>query len=257
MSTVEHEYIDRGKGEVLMLLHGLFGELSNWQSVLGKFQSKYRVIIPKLPVCKGNKSHLSIFSLLRYVEEFVEAHNLSDLSLMGNSLGGHIALLYALRHPENVRKMILTGSSGLYENAFGGSFPLRKSYEYIKKHTSYIFYDPEVATEEIIQNVLSITRDVNKLLCVVAIAKSVYRHTPIRELYKVKTPTLLIWGLNDTFTPPCVGYDFRYKLENSKLYFIDKCGHVPMMEHPEYFNQLVDDFLEEKQKDASLEFLEL
>jgi pimeloyl-ACP methyl ester carboxylesterase len=129
----------------------------------------------------------------------------------------------------------------------GGSFPKRGSYDYIKERVGYTFYDPATATEELINEVFEITSSIPKCMRIVAIAKSAQRHNMAKEITKIKIPTLLVWGLNDTITPPIVGHEFNRLMPNSTLRFIDKCGHAPMMEHPERFNMLLNQFLEVNQ----------
>lgn len=121
-------YIDEGEGEVLLLLHGLMGALSNWDGVINEFKSKYRVIIPMLPVYDMPLISTGVKSLSKFVHKFIKFKKLSNITLLGNSLGGHVALVYLTTHPENIKALVLTGSSGLYENAFGGSFSAQGKY---------------------------------------------------------------------------------------------------------------------------------
>ncbi len=237
------KYIDAGSGENMILLHGLFGALSNWNHVMDRFSNNYRVIIPLLPIYEMPIRKAGIDGLLKFLEDFVEAFQLNDITLIGNSLGGHIALEYAIKHQENLKNLILTGSSGLFENAMGGSFPKRGSYEYMKERIEHTFYDPTIVDKPFIDNIIEITRDIPKCLRIVAIAKSAQRHNLAAELPKIKTPTLLIWGLNDTITPPMVAHEFNQLIPNSTLRFIDKCSHAPMMEHPEKFNDILEQYL--------------
>lgn len=236
-------YVDEGKGQVLMLLHGLFGALSNWEGVVNRFSSNFRVIIPLLPVYEMPIKEAGLEGLRKFVEEFVAMKKIDNLIIMGNSLGGHVGILYALFNPEKVAKLILTGSSGLFENTMGGSYPRRGSYDYIKERVAYTFYDPEVASKELVDEVFETTKSIPKCMRIVAIAKSAQRNNLAVDLPKILVPTLLIWGLNDTITPPMVGYEFNRLIPNSKLRFIDRCCHAPMMERPEKFNELVEDFL--------------
>src|SRR5690554_1598917 len=143
------KYIEEGEGEVLVLLHGLMGALSNWEEVIKEFSTRYKVIIPMLPLYEMPIITTGVKSLSSFLAKFVKFKNLNDFTLIGNSLGGHVALLYVLNHPEKVKTMVLAGSSGLYENSFGGSFPKRENYEYIKEKVAYTFYDPEIATKEL------------------------------------------------------------------------------------------------------------
>jgi len=242
----DFKYLDEGKGDILLLLHGLFGALSNWEEVIRSFSPRYRVIIPVMPIYEMPIKTASVEGLVRFIEEFVKFKNLSEMTLLGNSLGGHVGLIYTLENSDKVKNLILTGSSGLFENSMGGSYPKRGSYEYIKERVAYTFYDPRTATKELIDEVFEIVSSIPKCMRIVAIAKSAQRHNVAKDLAKLKTSTLLIWGLNDTITPPLVAHDFNRLIKNSQLRFIDKCGHAPMMEHPQKFNDLVNKFLEAK-----------
>ena len=237
--------MDEGAGQVLMLLHGLFGALSNWEGVVNRFSAQHRVVIPMLPIYEMPIKEAGLEGLRTFVEDFVEAMQLENMIIMGNSLGGHVGLLYTLHNPGKVARLVLTGSSGLFENTMGGSYPRRGSYDYIKERVAYTFYDPQVASKDLVDEVFETTKSIPKCMRIVAIAKSAQRNNLANELPKIQVPTLLVWGLNDTITPPMVGHEFNRLIPNSKLMFIDKCCHAPMMEHPEKFNQLVEAFLAE------------
>jgi pimeloyl-ACP methyl ester carboxylesterase len=237
------KFVDEGEGPVLLLLHGLFGALSNWEGVVSRFSKKFRVIIPMLPIYEMPVREAGLEGLRTFLEDFVRSRNLDDLIIMGNSLGGHIALLYTLRNSAKVKKLILTGSSGLFEDSMGGSYPKRGNYQYIKERVAYTFYDPAVASKELVDEVFEITNSIPKCMRIVAIAKSAQRNNMAEEIPNITIPTLLVWGLNDTITPPVVAYEFNRLIPSSELKFIDKCCHAPMMEHPETFNELVEDFL--------------
>jgi pimeloyl-ACP methyl ester carboxylesterase len=239
----EFKFLDEGQGEILLLLHGLFGALSNFDGIITEFSKRQRVVIPIMPIYEMPIKQSSVDGLVEFVENFVRYKQLKDVTLLGNSLGGHVALLYSLKNLHNVKRIVLTGSSGLFESAMGGSYPRRGSYEYIKERVGYTFYDPNVATKELIDETFEITSNIPKCLRIVAIAKSAQRQNLATELSKIDVPTLLIWGLNDTITPPEVAHEFNRLMPNSTLRFIDKCGHAPMMEQPEQFNDYLKEFL--------------
>lgn len=238
-----YKFVDVGEGEVLLLLHGLFGALSNWEDVIEHFSKEYRVIIPILPIYDMPIKSASVDGLVQFVENFVGEYKLKDLTILGNSLGGHIGLVYTLRNNSNVKRLVLTGSSGLFENGMGGSFPKRGDKAYIEERVRYTFYDPNTATDELIQEVFHITSNIRKGLNIVSIAKSAQRHNLANDISVISQPVLLVWGLNDTITPPSVAHEFNRLLKNSELCFIDKCGHAPMMEQPQKFNAYLDEFL--------------
>jgi pimeloyl-ACP methyl ester carboxylesterase len=239
----DFKFVDEGEGQVLMLLHGLFGALSNWEGVVNHYKKHFRVVIPMLPIYEMPIKEAGLVGLREFTERFVAMKQLNNMIIMGNSLGGHVGILYTLANPEKVSKLVLTGSSGLFENTMGGSYPRRGSYDYIRERVAYTFYDPTVASKELVDEVFETTKSIPKCMRIVAIAKSAQRNNLALELPNIKVPTLLVWGLNDTITPPMVGHEFNRLIPNSELKFIDKCCHAPMMEHPEKFNKLVEDFL--------------
>lgn len=238
-----YKFIDEGEGEVLLLLHGLFGALSNWNGVVEAFSPNYRVVIPLMPIYEMPLREAGVGGLVNFIEGFVKLKGLHNLTLLGNSLGGHIGLVYTLENPSQVKRLVLTGSSGLFEDSMGGTFPKRGNYDYIKERVAYTFYKPETATEELIDEVFTITNSNAKCLRIVAIAKSAQRHNMAKDITRIQAPTLLIWGLNDTITPPHVAHEFNRLMKSSELHFIDECGHAPMMEQPEAFNAVLKNFL--------------
>lgn len=240
------KYVEtKGEGAPLVLLHGLFGALSNFEGIINHFQDKLNVVVPILPIFELPIRKLSVTGLVNYVADFVEHKGYPHVHALGNSLGGHIALLYVLAHPEKVSSVTLTGSSGLFESAMGTSFPKRGDYDFIKKKTESTFYDPKVATKELIDEVYDTINDRNKAIRIIATAKSAIRHNLGDKLHQISTPTLLVWGKQDQITPAFVGEKFEELIDDSKLIFIDKCGHAPMMEHPKEFNRHLSDFLQE------------
>ena len=239
----DFKYIDEGEGETLVLLHGLFGALSNWHEVVDHFSKNYRVVIPMLPIYDIPIRQAGLEGLSKFLQGFVKEMDLKDMTLIGNSLGGHVGLIYTLDNSEKVSRIVLTGSSGLFEDSMGGSFPKRGSYEYVKERVGYTFYDPAVATKELVDEVFDTLKSIPKCMRIVAIAKSAQRNNLSTELNQITQPTLLVWGLNDTITPPLVAHEFNRLIPNSELHFIDKCCHAPMMEHPKEFNRILDAYL--------------
>ena len=243
--NIAKPHIDKVKGEVIILLHGLFGALSNWKSVVDFFSKKYRVIIPKIPLTDVDVEDANLESLTKLVSKFITSNRLKNFTLIGNSLGGHIGLMYTIQNPNKVKQLVLTGSSGLYENSFGGSFPKRGDYGYINDRVNHTFYNPNILTKKYVDNIFDTLNDNAKCLNIITIARSAQRNNLSKKLYRIKCPTYLIWGLNDTITPPSVAHQFNKLISKSKLKFIDKCCHAPMMERPQEFNKILKSFLDE------------
>ena len=245
VQDADFRYVEAGEGQPIIILHGLMGGLSNFEGVLDYFPPKgYKVIIPELPVYTLPVLKTSVKSLSEFLHDFIIHKGLKEVILLGNSLGGHVGLLYTKNHPEYVKGLVLTGSSGLYENNMGDGYPKRGDYDYIKKKSEDVFYDPKVATKEIVDEVYESVNDRNKLVRTLALAKSAIRHNMSKELPNMNTPTAIIWGAEDRVTPPNVAEEFNELLPDSNLYWIKKCGHAPMMEHPDQFNQILKNWFD-------------
>lgn len=237
-------YIDEGKGPTLLLLHGLFGALSNFGDLIEYFRKDYRVVVPVLPLLDMDIFNTTVGGLEKFVDKFLEKLDLRNVHLLGNSLGGHVALVYVLRHSQRIKTLTLTGSSGLFESGMGDSYPKRGDKEYIRKKTQETFYDPAIATDEMVEEVFEITNNRLKAIKIIALAKSAIRNNLGDELREIGQPTLLVWGKNDIVTPPYVAEEFHKLIKDSELHFIDKCGHAPMMEVPQEFNKILEKFLQ-------------
>lgn len=239
----EFRYCETGKGEVLLLLHGLFGALSNFKDVIEFFSRKMKVCIPLLPLYNLPAEQTTVEGLVQHVKDFISFKKYDSIVLLGNSLGGHIALLYTLNNQERVRSIILTGSSGLFENTLGDSYPRKSDYDFVRQKTAYTFYDPSVATKELVDEVYEIVNNREKALRILYLAKSALRNNLREHLRKINVPVMLIWGKDDKITPPFVAEEFNELLPHSELKYIDECGHAAMMERSAEFNLLLDEFL--------------
>ncbi len=238
------EYFETGgSGDTLVLLHGLMGTLSNFGGILDAFGEEYNVSVPILPIYSLPLRKLSLDGLVDYVIDFIEYKKYGKVHILGNSLGGHLCQMVALKRPDLVSSMTLTGSSGLFENAMGNTFPKRGDYEYIKKKTEMVFYNPEIATQELVDDLYETVNDLSKCIRIVKTAKSAVRHNLEDKIKEIDVKTLLVWGREDTVTPAWVGEKFHELLPDSRLEIIEECGHAPMMEKEDEFNAILKDFI--------------
>ena len=243
----KYNYIDQGVGEPIILLHGLMGAVSNFEDTIKRLPKYgYRVILPMLPLYEMPILNTNVNELAKFINRFIKDLKLTEFSILGNSLGGHIGLILALQHPNKIKNLILSGSSGLYENTLGGQFPKRGNYEYIKTKTEEVFFDPKKATKKLVDEVFEIVNSREKVLRVLMMAKSAIRHNMKEDLPKIKQNTCIIWGKNDKITPPDVGQEFHDSIEKSELFWIDQCGHAPMIEQPIKFNEILVTWLKNK-----------
>lgn len=244
-----YRFIDEGPKKAapppVVLLHGMLGDLSNWtDTVRALVGHKCRVLVPILPVYDLPLKKTSVPGLVQYVRDFLDIVAPTPAVLIGNSLGGHIALLYALRYADDVAALVLSGASGIYEVSMGNSTMRRQDREFIRERTELTFYDPVHATDELVDEMLELVNDRPRAVRLIKMARSAEKETVTDRLSELNMPTLLIWGRDDVITPPDVAEEFRNRIPNAELHFIPRCGHAPMIEHPRQFNTLTLDFLE-------------
>lgn len=237
-------YIEAGEGQPIIVLHGLMGTLSNFEGVFDYFSTNgYKVLIVELPIYTLPILKTNVKNLAKYLKDFMKHKNIDSAILLGNSLGGHVALYFTKLNLKNVKALVLAGSSGLYEKSLGDTYPKRGDYEYIKRKTEEVFYDPKVATKESVDEIFAAVNDRTKVIRTLALAKSAIRHNMAKDLPKLNTPACVIWGKNDNVTPPEVAVDFQKLLPDADLFWLDECGHAPMMEHPDTFNEILHNWL--------------
>lgn len=242
-----YPYLDEGPASDLpavVLLHGMLGDVSNWTHTVGSLaRNGYRVLVPLLPVYDLPLTQTSVTGLASYVRGFIKALEMDGVVIAGNSLGGHVALLYTLAYPQTVSALVLSGASGIYEVGMGTSTMRRRDREYIRERAAFTFYDPVHATPELVDQVYDVVNNRGRALRLIRMARSTQAETVLDRIRNITIPTLLVWGREDAITPPDVAETFRQHITQSQLYFIEQCGHAPMMEHPETFDRLLLDFL--------------
>ena len=230
----------------VVLLHGMLGDLSNWHDTARALADDgFRVLAPVLPVYDLPLRRTNLPGLVDHLHRFLAHFDLAEVVLAGNSLGGHLALLYALRHPEAARGLVLAGASGIYEVNIGTSTPRRRDRNFVRERTELTFYDPAHATDELVDEMYGLINDRSSVLRLIRMARSTESEIVTDRLAAIEAPTLLVWGRNDKITPPDVAEEFRERLPDARLHFLDECGHAPMIEHPGSFNKLMLEFLRE------------
>ena len=249
VATSQFRFLEQGNGgEAVLLLHGLFGSPSNWNTVVHDLSSEFRVYALQFPIQyepnRSPKLYSTVRELTEYTKAFIDHVGADRVTVAGNSLGGQVAIDFCLMYPELADRLIITGSAGLFEkNLSGGEVP-KVNREFIREKAGDIFYDPSILTEEMIDVIQEMLGDRSYVRYLLRIAKATRDYNVKHELEKIKIPTLIVWGEDDQITPPEVAHEFNEHLENAQLVFIDRCGHSPPMERPREFSRIMREFLE-------------
>jgi pimeloyl-ACP methyl ester carboxylesterase len=236
-------WLERGEGEPVVLLHGLMGRTDHWEQALEALRHLCRPIALALPILETDMPEASIEEIVRYVIRFLDALDIQRAVVGGNSLGGHVALEMALSYRERVSGLILTGSSGLFERTFTRGVPHRPSEAYVRQKMEEIFFDSRFVTPEWVESVRRTVTTPASAIRVVRFARAAKRHNIEDRLGEIDAPALLVWGKEDRITPPEVAERFQALLPDSRLTFLPCCGHAPMLEQADAFNEVVADWL--------------
>ncbi len=240
-------YLDEGPASEtppVVLLHGMLGDVSNWTHTVAALSAKgYRVLAPMLPIYDLPLRETGVQALANHVHAFTDSVHEGPVAVAGNSLGGHVALLFALTHPGRTAALVLSGASGIYEVEMGSSVMRRRDRTFIRERAALTFFDPAHATDDLIEEIYAVVNDRARALRLIRMARAVQAETVTDRLPHITAPTLLVWGREDVITPPDVAETFACHLPNAELHFIDACGHAPMIERPEAFNAFLLDFL--------------
>jgi len=243
----QFEYVDEGNFDapVVLLLHGMLGGIGNWTSSIDSFsRNGFRVIAPFIPMYSIDLEHANVQGLVSHVRDFIEEIGLERFSIVGNSMGGHLAVIYAQMYPDKVESLVLTGASGIYEMEWGQGVIKRRNRDFIREKAAITFYDPKVVTDELLDFLGEIGESRDSIIRLLKIARSSKIEKVEHLLPEIQVPTLLIWGEDDKITPPFVANEFHENLSNAELVWFKKCGHAPMIEHPDKFNQVCLQFLQ-------------
>jgi 2-hydroxy-6-oxonona-2,4-dienedioate hydrolase len=239
-------YLDVGSGSVVLLLHGLFGNVQQWKPLVEALKTNFRVIVPRLPLFDVPTENNSVKHLTQVLHDFLEWHQLTDVNLVGHALGGQLAVTYTHRYPHRVNRLVLISSAGLAErNPFINPRDHVHDYDYVHDKVESAFFKREFVSEDFVDEIYATVQNISKRMALDHLMRSARNSGVGSFLHKIDHPVLLVWGLNDNVHVPEQALHFHDLLPNSEIKFIDECGHLPMVEQPTAFVRHVTHFLNE------------
>ncbi len=234
----------RSEDVPVVCLHGILGTADEWATSVECLAAHgYRVLVPAIPFDEFPLGDSNVEGVTNYVRKFVESLCLDPAVLVGNSLGGQIALRYVLDYPRSVAGLVLAGSAGMYEVPLGKSLFRRGDREFIRKSAEVTFFDPTHANDTLVERLYNTANNHSHALRILHLARDSQRQVYQERLGEISAPTSLIWGRDDRITPPDVAEMFVSRIPNAELHFINECGHAPMIEWPSLFSSHIARFL--------------
>lgn len=237
-------YIEAGQGPTVIPLHGLGAVKEVWLANFGALSAKYHVYaLDQIGFGHSDKPLLDykIATFVDFLHAFMQVQKISKASLVGNSLGGWIALDFAVQHPEMVDKMVLVDSAGLPWTQAPSVDLNSASIEGTRDLLKSLFYEKKMVTDDFVLQVH--VRNNDGYTIQRTLAGFATPQFEDKELASIHAPTLVVWGREDELISVSSGEKLRDSITGAKLVVFENCGHVPQIEKPADFNRALLDFL--------------
>jgi 2-hydroxy-6-oxonona-2,4-dienedioate hydrolase len=246
-------YIEAGSGATnVILLHGLGGSSQVWQFNIVPLAEKYHVFVPdQIGFGKSDKPLVNyrIRTYVDFLDQFYKQLKIERATLVGNSMGGWIAAIYAATYPERVDKLVLADAGGYAPpkdfdtRAFFALNPTTR--EGMKVLSARVFYNKAFLSDAAIDQAMAARLAAGDGFTIKSITESIIRGEDfLDDLVKtIKHPTLIVWGREDGLIPLSEGERFHKDITGSTMIVFDHCGHVPNIEKAGEFNAAVIKFL--------------
>src|SRR5215218_621188 len=247
------KYVEAGSGPVVVLLHGLGGNSTNWAFNTPALAQKFRVVVPDQVGFGGSDKPLINYRVGTYVDfldKFLSELKVERATLVGNSMGGWVAAAYALKYPAKVERLVLVDAAGFAPpkefdlNALAGLNPSTR--EEMKRLAGMVFYNPLFKSDAAVDVLLAQRLSAGDGYTIQRLVESIHRSDDMLDgkLAGLKQPVLIVWGREDGLTPLArEGEKFKRELPSAQFIVFDQCGHVPQVEKAAEFNAAVLKFL--------------
>ncbi len=249
----EAHYFEGGSGPVLVMLHGMGDDRHSFVATAGQLTDRYRVILPDMMGHGDNAADPSrdytIAGQKDYIASFLEALDLGEIYLAGNSMGGHVSAAYALDHQDTVRQLILVNAPGLVVDdtvVYGGfGAPLAGEADF-DALMSRVLHNPPSVPGPVKQHLIDQTNA--RMEFINAMASDIRGgrdHDLGERIAELRVPTMILWGEEDQVVPFAVAEAYAERIPQSELVLLPEAGHSPQMEAPERVAVAIQAFLEE------------
>lgn len=236
----------------VILLHGLGGNATNWAFNVPALAQNYHVIaLDQVGFGKSDRLMIKyrVGTYVDFLDKFMAELKIDKASLVGNSLGGWVAALTAIKYPNRVEKIVLADAAGLKPNEvdFAQIYSLNYSTrDEVRQLLKLVFFNQVIfGSEAMVDQSMAVRVTANDGYTINSLIESIRRNEDFLNgrLGEIKKPTLIVWGKQDGLLKLADGEQFKREIAGSELVVFDQCGHVPMVEKAADFNKAVLTFL--------------
>jgi pimeloyl-ACP methyl ester carboxylesterase len=251
-------YQESGSGPDVILLHGLGADRSAWASTVPALAGKYHVFVPdQVGFGQSDKPLIDyrVATLVDFLQAFCKKLNIPRATLVGNSLGGWVAMDFALAHPDEVNGLVLVDSAGYSAKRLGGTPLTREMLEALNPTTlagekqlmALVFHNKMFSSDEFADRALTAHLRKNDAYTIDRFIDSILRNEDVVDgrLGAIKAPTLVVWGREDALVPLAAGKALGEDIPGARSVILDGCGHVPPVECAAPFNTALLKYLGE------------
>jgi 2-hydroxy-6-oxonona-2,4-dienedioate hydrolase len=249
-------YLEAGRGDPIILLHGTGGEGARWMPTIQGLAGNFHVIaLDQVGFGQSDKPltiyHSGVFA--GFLAQFMKTIGVPKAVVMGQSMGAGVALYLAVHHPEMVERLVLVDGGGYrsaadapaaapnwHNRQIANAGTLEESREYMEK----LYYDHSLVTDKLVeQNLILRLRSAYTIESMQTASERGLGGVTEDEVRGIKAPTLLVWGVNDPLSSVANADKLNGAIKSSRKVLFEKAGHYPFLEHADKFNQVVLEFL--------------
>jgi pimeloyl-ACP methyl ester carboxylesterase len=263
INGIDSYVIEEGNGENIIFINGIAANVYNWRKVFNILKESFHVYSMDFKGSGFSEKPPGEYSIDIFMKQIIDLYDhfgMRQSVIVGNSLGGEVALQLAINYPEKIKALILIDTAGYQENkeitrvlvrlsrykVMAKILEICTTRKLAKKLVEGALYNDKIIDREMVDAYYKPMRTEGAVDALIELIKDLsYTAFDYSKVRSIESPTLIIWGEEDRWIPVADGYRFHKDIQGSKLVVLKNCGHAPQEEMPEVVSKLITDFINE------------